>query len=92
MMSILRVLAETQRLMANSMNGNTNNRSRVLSTVKLPEFNGDIRTTVRQYRQWRRQVDVVQQLNDIKPKELISQWMYIASVQSLNKVIKTTTI
>ena len=46
LMDILRTLAETQRLMTNQLQSGGGNRGRILSTLKLPPFDGDVRTSV----------------------------------------------
>ena len=50
MLSITRVLAETQRDLAGSRGGDKANKVRVLSSIKIPEFEGGVNTSVRRYR------------------------------------------
>ena len=71
MAAVLRVLAETQRELARSHSDNGPRRTRsLLSQVKLPEFDGATTTTTRRYREWRKGVEIVQNLNQLTNAEL----------------------
>ena len=73
--AVLRVMAETQRKMLllhaqNERDGGPKRNRLLLSQVKLPEFNGSVSTTTRQYREWRKAVSIIKQLNSFTDKEL----------------------
>ena len=70
-MTLLRILAETQRDLVRSRGGEGKaNKVRVLSNIRIPEFDGGINTSVRKYREWRKRVEIIQHLNDLKKTEL----------------------
>ena len=70
MMSIMRVLAETQRDLARSRGGDKANKVRVLSNIKIPEFEGGVSTSVRRYREWRKKLDITQDLSALTNSEM----------------------
>ena len=70
MLSIMRVLAETQRDLARSRGGDKANKVRVLSNIKIPEFEGGVNTSVRRYREWRKRLDIIQDLSDLTNSEM----------------------
>ena len=67
---ILRIMAETQRSMAQRMVGPGGGRSKVLSTIKLEEFTGGSGTSAYQYRTWKKETLITQDLNGISDSEL----------------------
>ena len=67
--AVLRILAETQRLMAQNQLGAIQ-KARILANVRIPDFDGSENTTVRQYREWRKSVDIIKRLNNLNDKEL----------------------
>ena len=70
-MAVLRIMAETQRDLARSRSGDGKaNKVRVLSNIRIPEFDGGINTSIRKYREWRKRVEIIQHLNDLKKTEL----------------------
>ena len=70
MMNIMRVLAETQRDLARSRGGDKANKVRVLSNIKIPEFEGGVSTSVRRYSEWRTKFDIIQDLSDLTNSEM----------------------
>ena len=45
-------------------------RSRLLSTIRLPEFDGHPSTPVRKYREWKKDIETVKILNKLTNEEL----------------------
>ena len=71
MQTVLRLIAETQKMMMSTQStGQPIQKARILATVKIPEFDGSQMTTVRRYREWRKAVDIIRQLNGLSAKEL----------------------
>ena len=67
--AVLRILAETQQqLLKSQLNGN--GKARILASVKIPPFEGAQGTTVRQYREWRKELAIVQELNGLTDREV----------------------
>ena len=61
--SVLRIMAETQRMML--LQQQSTGKTRILANVKIPEFDGADGTTVRKYQQWRKSVEIVRKLNNL---------------------------
>ena len=68
--AVLRLIAETQKMMLTSQSTGGVQKARILATVKIPDIDGSQTTTVRRYREWRKAVDIIRQLNGLSPKEL----------------------
>ena len=66
--AVLRILAETQRLMAQNQLGSIQ-KARILANVRIPDFDGSENTTVRQYREWRKSVDIIKRLNNLTDRQ-----------------------
>ena len=63
--TVLRIMAETQRDLARSRGGDSKaNKVRVLSSIRIPEFDGGIGTSVRKYREWRKSLEIIGHLNE----------------------------
>ena len=60
--AVLMILAETQRMMAQNQQGSIQ-KARSLANVRIPDSDGSEITTVRQYREWRKNVDIIKRLN-----------------------------
>ena len=67
--AVLRILAETQRMMAQNQQGSIQ-KARILANVRILDFDGSETTTVRQYREWRKNVGIIKRLNILNDKEL----------------------
>ena len=67
--AILRILAETQRMMLQNQQGGMN-KARILANVRIPPFDGAEQTTARQYQEWRKNLDIVRRLNNLTDQEL----------------------
>ena len=73
MLGLLRILAETQRDIFSVMQRGELlglGRSRVLASVRLPDVDGCTQTTVRKYRERRKGVQTIRELNQLSDKEL----------------------
>ena len=46
-------------------------KARILASVKIPYFDGSQSTTVRQYREWRKEIAVIKELNGLTDRELV---------------------
>ena len=40
-----------------------------MSSIKIPEFEGGIKTSARRYREWRKKLDVIKDLSDLTDSE-----------------------
>ena len=60
-------------------------RSRVLSTVRLPEFDGHPNTSVRQHREWKKYLDAIKFVNKLSDQE--SALNLFSSAQHRAKVL-----
>ena len=71
-LTLLRALAETQQaaFLVSLRDHLRQSRSRMLVSVKLPEFDGNPSTTVQKYRSWRKSVLTIRELNQLNDKEL----------------------
>ena len=68
---VLRLIADTQRRMAAGTQGSRGmNKSKVLSSIKLPEFDGAVTTSTRRYREWRKGLEVIRTMNELTDTEL----------------------
>lgn len=73
MLGLLRIMAETQREVFRAVQRadiSGGSRSRVLASVRFPEFDGSMHTTVRKNREWRKGVQTIRELNQLSDKEL----------------------
>ena len=71
MYDIVRIMTETQRMcLSAATGGGQQNKSRILAQVKIPAFDGHEGTTVRKYKEWRRELEIVQILNRLTEEEL----------------------
>eukprot|EP00959_Pyramimonas_sp_CCMP1952_P271383 5673320-Pyramimonas_sp.AAC.1 len=69
--AVLRVMAETQRdLLRLQREGGPRRTRLLLSQVKLPEFDGDVKTSTKRYREWRTNLSIIQNLNQLTDSEL----------------------
>ena len=72
---ILRLLAETQRQMANHMSKDNNNNNKGIANVRLLPFDGNKNITTQQYQEWKKDVYIKKDLYGIKDNQL-SQLIY----------------
>ena len=70
--AVLRVMAEMQReLLRMQRDGGGPRKSRfALSQIKIPDFDGHERTSTRQYREWKKSLEIIQVLNQLTDQEL----------------------
>ena len=76
--AILRSLADTHKQLAQALankatpNGDGFNgvKARVLAGIKIPPFEGTQNTTTRQYKEWRKSIAVIKQLNGLEDKDV----------------------
>ena len=79
-MVIMRSLADSQRLLTKLLEGNPLIRqggesfnapkARILAVVKIPPFSGETTTSARQYKEWRKAIQLTKQLNGLEDKDL----------------------
>ena len=69
---ILRLIAQTQLQLANATTGGGGGgKSRILASVKIPNFEGAQNTTsVKVYREWRKDLSLIQKLNSLTDTEV----------------------
>merc|ERR1711965_746951 len=69
--AVLRVMAETQRdLLRLQRDGGPRKSRLLLSQVKLPDFDGNEKTSTKRYREWKKSLDIIQNLNQLTDQEL----------------------
>ena len=69
--AILRILAETQQqMLRHTTTQSSAPKARILASVKIPYFDGAQSTTVRHYREWRKEVAVIKELNGLTDREV----------------------
>ena len=70
--AVLRVMAEMQReLLRMQRDGGGPRKSRfLLSQVRIPDFDGHERTSTKRYREWRKSLEIIQNLNQLTDQEL----------------------
>ena len=75
---ILRSLVDTHKQLAQALankatpNGDGFNgvKARVLAGIKIPPFEGTQNTTTRQYKEWRKSIAMIKQLNGLEDKDV----------------------
>ena len=70
--SLLWIIVQTQVevFRASQQRGDGGNHSRILASVKFPDFDGAVHTTVQRYRVWHKSVLTVKELNQFTDKGL----------------------